>query len=216
MCNVVTNDEKHQALLQPDLRKNNMRAVHLLGLCGSLRHASGNAIILRTLATELLPPEVHLHIHNLHDLPLYNGDADNDAAPASVRALREAVEEADGIVLGCPEYNQGMSGVMKNALDWLSAPHRQSPFKRKPTITFTGTPLVTGGSRAQQQLNETLWAMQATLVPYPQIVIAEMDAKIRDGRLWDEAARQFLGQGISVLADMSRESAALRSSLICV
>ncbi|MBK61274.1 MAG: NADPH:quinone oxidoreductase [Pseudomonas sp.] len=192
-----------------------MRTVHLLGLCGSLRHASSNAVILRTLAKELLPAAVHLHIHDLHDLPLYNGDADGDFAPSSVRALREAVELAEGLVIGSPEYNQGMSGVLKNALDWLSAPHRQSPLKGKPTITFTGTPSVAGGARAQQQLNETLWAMQASLVPYPQIVIADVDAKIRDGRLWDEAARQFLIQGVSVLVTMSRETAALKSSLVC-
>lgn len=192
-----------------------MRTVHLLGLCGSLRHASSNEVILRTLATELLPTTVHLYIHGLHDLPLYNADADGDFAPSSVCALREAVELAEGLVIGSPEYNQGMSGVLKNALDWLAAPHRQSPLKGKPTITFTGTPSATGGARAQQQLNETLWAMQASLVPYPQIIIADVDSKIRDGRLWDEAARQFLVQGVSALADMSRETAALKSSLIC-
>ncbi|WP_312955427.1 NADPH-dependent FMN reductase [Stutzerimonas nitrititolerans] len=183
-----------------------MRTIHLLGLCGSLRKASSNAVILRTLATELVPARVHLHLHNLHDLPLYNGDADRRDVPAAVLALRDAVEQADGVILGTPEYSHGMSGVMKNALDWLSGPNLKSPLNGKPTITFTATPAFTGGARAQQQLHETLWALQAALVAYPQIIITDVDAKICDGRLWDESARQFLAHGISALAEVVRET----------
>jgi NAD(P)H-dependent FMN reductase len=80
---------------------------------------------------------------------------------------------------------------MKNALDWLSGAHHQSSLKGKPTITFTVIPAFTGETRAQQQLNEALWAMQTILLSHPQIVIADVDAKIRDGRLWGEAAKQF-------------------------
>ncbi|WP_312485970.1 NADPH-dependent FMN reductase [Stutzerimonas nitrititolerans] len=184
-----------------------MKTIHLLGLCGSLRKASSNAVILRTLATELVPARIHLRLHSLHDLPLYNGDVDGGDVPAAVLALRDAVEHAEGVILGTPEYSHGMSGVMKNALDWLSGPNFKSPLKGKPTITFTATPAFTGGTRAQQQLHETLWAMQAELVAYPQIIIADVDAKICDGRLWDESARQFLANGVSALEERVRDAA---------
>ena len=184
-----------------------MKTVHLLGLCGSLRRSSSNAVILRTLATELLPARVHLHLHSIHDLPLYNGDADCENVPPAVLALREVVKQAQGVILGTPEYSHGMSGVMKNALDWLSGPNLKPPLKGKPTITFTATPAFMGGTRAQQQLHETLWAMQAALVAYPQIIITDVDVKICEGRLWDESARQFLADGVSALEEMVRDTA---------
>ena len=190
-----------------------MRTLHLLGLCGSLRHASSNAVILRTLATELAPSCVHLHLHSLDELPLYNGDLEGSRLPAAVLALRDAVAQAEGLVLATPEYSHGMSGVMKNALDWLSCPDRQSVLKGKPTLAFTASSAFTGGSRAQQQLSETLWAVQAELVTYPQIVITDVERKIRDGRLSDPATRQFIADGITALEDRIRQASPLGATL---
>ncbi|SDG80180.1 chromate reductase [Pseudomonas flavescens] len=181
-----------------------MTTLHLLGLCGSLRRASSHEIILRTAAEELLPAGVRLHLQPLHDIPLYNEDHDGDATPDAVRALREAARRADGVLLGSPEYNHGMSGVIKNTLDWLSRPHGRSPLKEKPVLAFTASPAFTGGVRAQQQLNESFWALQALLVPYPQIVIGSVGAKLGEGRLQDEAARQFLKQGIEAMVALIR------------
>ncbi|PPV40930.1 NADPH-dependent FMN reductase [Ectopseudomonas oleovorans] len=191
-----------------------MKTTYLLGLCGSLRRASSNAVVMHTLATELLPAGVQLHLHPLHELPLYNGDADTDDAPPAVRMLREAVEQAEGLILGSPEYSHGMSGVMKNALDWLSPPHRQPLLKGKAILGFTASPTFTGGSRAQQQLNETLWAVEANQVHYPQIVITDIDSKIRDGRLKDAASRQFLAQGVVALEELIRSKQPLSATLI--
>nr|WP_280640048.1 NADPH-dependent FMN reductase [Pseudomonas sp. RGM2987] len=184
-----------------------MRTIHLLGLCASLRRESNNAIILSTISTELLPPNVLLHIHPLHDLPLYNGDQDGDDAPVPVVALREAVNHAEGVILASPEYSHGMSGVMKNALDWLSSPHRRSPLKDKPTLMLTGSTAFIGGARAQQQLSETLWAIQAALVPYPPIVISDIHTKISDHRLTHSATREFLARGIVTMEQSIRMEA---------
>jgi chromate reductase len=140
----------------------------------------------------------------LQDLPLYNSDHDADEAAAPVVALRDAVNRVKGVILASPEYSHGMSGVMKNALDWLSSPHRPSPLKNKPTLTLTGSPAFIGGARAQKQLSETLWAIQAALLPYPPIVITNVEAKIRDGRLTDLATREFLAQGIKTMEQLLR------------
>ncbi len=179
-----------------------MNTLHLLGLCGSLRQASNHEIILRTLAAEGLPAHAQLTIHTLHEIPMYNEDHDGPASPAVVIALREAVASADALVLAAPEYNHGMSGVLKNTLDWLSRPHGRSVLKDKPVLVFTASPAFTGGVRAQQQVNEALWAVQARLAPYPQIVIGGVHGKIREGKLEDEAARRFLAEGIEVLSRM--------------
>lgn len=176
--------------------------LNLLGLSGSLRAQSSHTAVLRTLA-ESLPANICLQVHGLECIPPYNEDCDGANAPREVLALREAVARADGVLIGSPEYNHGMSGVLKNALDWLSRPHGQSALSGRAVLTFTASPAFTGGVRAHQQLNETLWAMQAAQVVYPQIVIASVAGKIRDGRLVDEAACRFLMGGIDrLIADL--------------
>ncbi|WP_137817668.1 NADPH-dependent FMN reductase [Pseudomonas sp. 2FG] len=176
-------------------------AVKILGLSGSLRKDSAHSAVLRTVA-EQLPASVALELHDLHDVPPYNEDLDCDAAPVAVLALREAVRRADAVLIGSPEYNHGMSGVLKNALDWISRPHGKSSLTGKPVLTFTASPAFTGGVRAHQQLNETLVAIQAVQVAYPQIVIGSVASKLKDGRLVDEAANQFLMDGVRRLAQL--------------
>jgi len=157
--------------------------------------------VLRTVA-EQLPVSVALTLHELHEVPPYNEDLDGDMPPAAVLALREAVRHADAVLIGSPEYNHGMSGVLKNALDWISRPHGKSSLSGKPVLTFTASPAFTGGVRAHQQLNETLNAIQSIQVVYPQIVIGSVVGKIKDGRLVDEAATAFLMGGVRRLLQL--------------
>ncbi|MDR0209883.1 MAG: NAD(P)H-dependent oxidoreductase [Pseudomonas putida] len=176
------------------------RPLNLLGLSGSLRAQSSHTAVLRTLA-ECVPDHVRLDLFGLASIPPYNEDCDGAHAPQEVLALREAVARADGLIIGSPEYNHGMSGVLKNALDWLSRPHGQSVLNRAVVLAFTASPAFTGGVRAHQQLNETLLAVQARQVAYPQIVIGSVSGKIREGRLVDEATLGFLLGGVGCLIE---------------
>ena len=106
--------------------------------------------------------------------------------------------------LGEVVYPQGVDWEkwkkrLKNALDWLSRPHGKSVLQGCPVLSFTASPAFTGGVRAHQQLNETLWAIQALQVVYPQIVIGNVTGKIDQGQLRDESARAFLLDGVGVL-----------------
>jgi chromate reductase len=103
-----------------------------------------------------------------------------------------------------PEYNHGMSGVLKNALDWASRPYGRSALKGKPVLTMTASPAFTGGVRAQQQMNETLVSIPARLVLRPQIVIGSVHDKVRDGRLVDEATLSFALAGVDDLLETIR------------
>jgi len=107
-----------------------------------------------------------------------------------------------------PEYNHGMSGVLKNALDWASRPYGRSVLKSKPVLTMTASPAFTGGVRAQQQMNETLASIPARPVLRPQIVIGGVHEKVRDGRLSDEAVLGFALAGVD---DLIEEIRAVRS-----
>ena len=184
-----------------------MMQFRLLGLSGSLRRFSYSTAVLRGLQASLGPRSA-LDILPLQGLPLYNEDDDAKHAPESVRALRSAIEACDGVIMISPEYNHGMSGVLKNALDWASRPHGLSVLRKKPVLTMTVSPAFTGGVRAQQQMNETLAAIPARPVLRPQIVIGGVHEKVRDGRLVDEAV---LGFALSGIDDLFQAIGAARS-----
>ena len=187
-----------------------MPRLSLLGLSGSLRRSSHSTAVLRALQGAL-GPKAALNIFPLHEMPLYNEDDDGEQAPESVRALRSAIQASDGLIMISPEYNHGMSGVLKNALDWASRPFGRSVLKSKPVLTMTASPAFTGGVRAQQQMNETLVSIPARPVLVPQIVIGRVQEKVRDGRLIDEAAISFALAGVDDLIKEIRAARLVRA-----
>lgn len=181
----------------------------LLGISGSIRKASFNTAVLKSLA-EAVADKAELEIFPLDDVPLYDGDLDTASPPAGVAALRAKIRAADGIVISSPEYNYGMSGVLKNALDWASRPYGKAALLGKPVLTITASPAATGGVRAQAQLNEVLIAIAAQIVLRPQSVIASVQQKVKDGKLTDEATLGFLKAGIDdLLRDIERNASVL-------
>lgn len=96
--------------------------VHIVGIAGSLRRKSFNLGLLRA-AEELMPEGSSLSVHRINGIPLYNADEEAaNGVPAAVAELKDAIAAADGVVLATPEYNNGIPGVFKNAIDWLSRP----------------------------------------------------------------------------------------------
>jgi chromate reductase len=165
------------------------RQARLLGLPGSLRRGSYSLAVLRGLQPAL-SPAVDLQIGDLR-LPLYDQDEDGPSTPETVRAFRQAVAESDGVVIATPEYNHGIPGVLKNALDWASRPLGRSVLTGKAVLVISVSPAFTGGVRAQAQANETLLAIQSRPVLGPQVVIGNVADKIRDGQLTDEPSLRF-------------------------
>ena len=95
------------------------RIFNVVGFAGSLRRGSYNRALLCT-ARELAPPTLHIDIHELDGIPLYNGDVEAGGIPTSILQLREAIDKADALLIATPEYNHGVPGVLKNTIDWLS------------------------------------------------------------------------------------------------
>lgn len=93
----------------------------LLGISGALRRGSYNAALLRA-ATRLMPEDSTLEVASIRGIPLYDGDVEMQGIPAAVAQLKDAVADADGVLLVTPEYNNSIPGVFKNAIDWLSRP----------------------------------------------------------------------------------------------
>ena len=103
--------------------------IKLVAFCGSLRKASFNRLALRAFI-ERLPAGVTVETIEI-DWPLYNADTQALGFPAPVQAAQQKVLAADGVVFASPEYNYSVSGVLKNAIDWLSR-FTPQPFAGKP------------------------------------------------------------------------------------
>jgi chromate reductase len=133
------------------------RRTRVLALCGSLRAASINASLLRAGA-RLAPEGISVTLFvSLGSLPLFNPDLEQ-APPAAVLALRQAVAAADALLIASPEYAHGLSGTVKNALDWLVS---FEPFVGKPVALINASPRA---HHAHEALLETLATMSARLV----------------------------------------------------
>ena len=182
----------------------------LLGISGSLRKASTNTAILKALA-EAIADRATLEIFPLNDIPLYDQDIDVEPSLPAVAAFRDAVGAADGVVVSSPEYNYGMSGVLKNALDWASRPYGKAKLTGKPVLTVTASAASTGGVRAQLQLNETLTAIAALIVLRPQSVIGSALKKMTDGKFTDEMSLEFLTAAVDdLLRDIAKTQSVIK------
>lgn len=172
----------------------------LLGLSGSLRKASNSTAVLRTLKAGLTP-DIEMEIVPLDDIPPYNEDNDIGAGPAGVPALRRAVIACDAIVIVSPEYNHGIPGHLKNAIDWASRPGYDGPLKNKPIKIMTVATSPLGGARAQAWLQEVFSSTLSRVVPGKQVIIGGVEAKVKDGRLVHEDTLLFALASLDELLD---------------
>ena len=114
----------------------------ILGISGSLRSRSLNTALLKAMAASA-PAGTSIDAATLHGIPLYDGDVEAaDGIPPAVTALKERIAAADGLLLVTPEYNNGIPGVFKNAIDWLSRPPADSPriFLDRPVAVAGASP----------------------------------------------------------------------------
>ncbi len=149
----------------------------ILAVSGSIRRASTNTAMLRTL-TWLTRPRFELHLFDgLADLPYYTPDLDQDGdeAPATVRAWRAAIREADGVIIACPEYAHSIPGVLKNALDWIVS---SAEFHHRPVVLTNAYGNRDRGVKSLTSLAYLLRVMDARVVAttVPTIAGEEADA----------------------------------------
>ncbi len=176
------------------------RTLRIVGISGSLRKGSFSTALLRVLEAKL-KPSIELEVITLEDIPLYNEDLDHNSAIPAVANLKLRISEGDGILIVTPEYNYGIPGVLKNALDWVSRPAYQSVIKNKPVSIISESRAITGGVRAQNQLRETLVAMQARLVPGPEVVVGSVHTKLLEGKYQDQEGLAFILASVARLRD---------------
>jgi chromate reductase, NAD(P)H dehydrogenase (quinone) len=178
------------------------RVFNAVGFAGSLRRGSYNRALLRA-ATELAPPALHIVIHELDEIPLYNGDLEAAGVPPSVVQLRDAVRGSDGVLIATPEYNHGVPGVLKNAIDWLSRPPRDSALNGQVAALMGASPGMTGTARGQSQLRQAFVFTNTYALLQPEILVGRAHEKFdADGRLVHQATRDVLATFLERFAEL--------------
>lgn len=164
----------------------------VLALAGSLRRHSYNKLLLAAAGMQAASTLSFQIYEDLASVPLFNEDLEAHDPPSGVTRLAAALMRADALLIATPEYNQGLPGVLKNAIDWLS---RSEPdlLDGKPTAILGASAGPWGTRLAQASLRLTLTAGGAIVMPQPQIYVREAaNVFDSDGALKDERVRNSL------------------------
>ncbi len=177
----------------------------ILGLSGSLRRASFNAGLLRAAASAA-PEGVTVQIGDISGVPLYNADDETaHGLPQAVQVLQDQLARADGLLLVTPEYNNGIPGVFKNALDWMSRGDGLAMFVGKPVAVIGASPGGFGTIMAQDHWLPVLRALRTRPWLAGRLMVSRASGLFDDqGNLTDAKTRDQLAGFVAGFADSLR------------
>ena len=163
-------------------------------IVGSLRKGAYTRLLSQAIQ-EIGQPSFKLTEIAIGELPFYNQDLETETPPAQWVAFRNQVKQNDGILFITPEYNRGIPGVVKNAVDVGSRPPKESVWNRRPTAVISLTPGKLGAMAGNQALRHTLSVIGSPVLPAPEAYLANA-AELFDGsgKLHNEDTRKFLGK----------------------
>ena len=185
--------------------------MRVLGITGSLRRDSYNHALLRE-AAERLPAGVEfVEFERLGELPPYDADLEEGVAPAAVEELRQAMREADAVLVATPEYNHSIPGVLKNALDWASRPAGQSALNGTPAAVIGASTGMFGAVWAQAETRKVLGALGGRVVE-AELPVAKAADLYREGRL--DLSPEQSHELEEILATLVSEVEQLQESLV--
>ncbi len=182
-----------------------MADLKLVGLCGSLRKASTNRLLMHEASRRFGAADF---IEGDLRLPLYDGDLEESSGiPEAVQTLSDQIASADAVIVACPEYNKGISGVLKNALDWVSRT-KGTPWSNTPVAIMSAAAGRAGGERTQNMARLCLTPFRPLLITGPEVMIAATSTQWGDdGHLTNEInakALDDLMQTLRRLAEANR------------
>jgi chromate reductase len=164
----------------------------IVAFAGSLRRRSFNRALIEA-AGELVPSGMRIAPVEIGRLPFYDADVEAAGDPGPVAEFKAAIAAADGVVIATPEYNDGIPGVLTNALDWGSRLPGRSPLAGKPVAVMGASPSQVGTARAQLHLRQVLAHIQARVLPPPELLVARAHERFDpELRLTDETTRRIM------------------------
>ncbi|MDO8593737.1 MAG: NAD(P)H-dependent oxidoreductase [bacterium] len=174
--------------------------MNIVAISGSLRKGSYNTMLVKAM-TSLAPAGMQIEIAEIGNLPLYNSD-DEAAFPAAAQALKDKVEKADGVIIATPEYNRSISGVLKNAIDWLSRPYGKSSFARKPVLVAGVSGGKIGTAVAQSHLRQIMLHLDADVIGQPELYLGPAQEIFDgEGNIVDAHTKELLLSALAMLAE---------------
>jgi len=161
-------------------------------IVGSLREGSINRKVARSICA-LRNDNLDCSMVEIGDLPLYNQDFDADPPEQWVR-FRDQIREKDGVLFVSPEYNRGIPGVLKNAIDVGSRPYGQSVFDKKPAAIVTVSPGSIGGFGANHQIRQAAVFLNMPVMAQPEAYLGHVtdDSFDENGRLKDGPLKELV------------------------
>ena len=173
--------------------------MRVLAVPGSLRGGSHNLALARA-AAELAPPGVSVELYEgLREVPPYDADEDGEAAFPAVDDLRKRIAEADALLIVTPEYNGSIPGVLKNAIDWASRPHRSSALWGKTVAVAGATTGSYGAVWALADLRRVLGVAGARVID-SEVSVSQAHTRFdAEGRLADQVTAEHLRQLLEAL-----------------
>jgi chromate reductase len=184
--------------------------MRILAISGSLRRDSHNTKLLRA-AADLLPPGAELVVLDpeaLRAIPHYDEDLREQGEPFTVASLREAVAGADAILVATPEYNHSLPGALKNAVDWLSRPIADSPFKGKTVAVVGASTGMFGAVWAQAEARKVFGAVGASVIDAELPVVFAHEQFDDAGGLTDDDVRSALRTQLATLVEQATPTTA--------
>lgn len=176
----------------------------VLGIPGSLRDDSYNRSLLEA-AKRLSGAHMEITLFDIGDLPHFDADVEAQGDPKPVTEFKQAVRSADALLIATPEYQHGIPGVLKNALDWASRPPSDAPMRGKPTAIMGATTGAFGTARAQEDLRQVLIYNDCPMVKTPEVLVADAASKVdASGEFTDEETLDFVRQLLDALGELAR------------
>ena len=177
--------------------------LRILGIAGSLRKASYNRGALRA-AQQLCPEGAKIEIFELDGIPPFNQDEERNPPP-KVAEFKQRIRAADAILFATPEYNYGLPGVLKNAIDWASRPYGDNAWDGKPCAVMSAAMSMGGGVRAQYQLRQSFVFLNMDAVVQPEVAINNVGERFDEqSSLKDETSKKLIAQLLQNLVAKAR------------
>ncbi len=181
----------------------------IAAICGSMRTGSFNQALLNAVI-ERAPAGLQIQQIDIRDFPFFCQDLEGDPPPAVVRA-KEDIQTADCVLLVSPEYDYGVPGVLKNAIDWLSRPHLDPTLLGRPMALMGASTGYMGTIRGQLHWRQSWYYFRAPVFSEAELAVAfARDAFDTDGRLISEQYLRSLDHYLTTLLDWLERDCAIR------
>jgi chromate reductase, NAD(P)H dehydrogenase (quinone) len=175
------------------------KQLKFLAFAGSLRAGSYNKALIQAAVT-VTPPNITIEVFDLEGIPPYNVDLEGNPPP-SVTKFKEKIRAADALLIATPEYNYSVSGVLKNAIDWVSRPAVGNPLEDKPVAVMSASTGRFGGARAQYHLRQAFVFLNMHPINKPEVMLSDAAHNVdENGKVTNEQTVQLIRQLLEALA----------------